>query len=331
MLKENDRIVPLSSLFLSHAPFWTKIPKNNENFQSRSLSKHEETILQDKAMRDGDRAICLAPVASEFFKHFPEVLNDSEAWNLSADPSGALIWSFIVCGRQIFFSSKPTQSPDMVNSSVSMYPPEVSRDWKLYAAHGTGSRNLGRWKLIDEAGRAGDIIELEEDEYVSLLHPFVDGESVSLPEGHSNRPRALCFQDAGGKERGILFLSKFTNQDADSDRRATMAVDFGTSNTSVAINVGESSVMRFGLSPTQLWGEPPSFETPGFIPRSWGGAKGYFPTILLARKNDESLKSTSPDKLKIEHLFKVDVPSLHKDMSNRLLTWNVARCMGCEG
>jgi hypothetical protein len=116
-----------------------------------------------------------------------------------------------------------------------------------------------------------------------------------------------------------MFLNEFENVDLDSEQKATLAMDFGTSNTCLAVNDGKSETLSFTLSPLQLWGLSPDIETPNFVPRSWGGEKGFFPTIMLSRKYDEHLPSIEPDQLKLEHLFKVDIPSLHKKMSDRLV------------
>jgi hypothetical protein len=308
-LSENDEIILLKDLFLSHSPYWCKIPRSAEQFAARVNLKHEVN-LQDTSIRQGDRAICLAPLKAEFFAHFPEVL-DSKEMKAFPDPDGNVTWTFFVCDKEIRWRNKPIHQANIPNTALAMYPPQVSPQWNLYAAYGTGNRETcGRWHLIDERGWRGQMIELDDEEYVSVLH---------RADGAKNRPRALLFTDAADKERGVMFLTEFINVDLDSDQKATLAMDFGTSNTCLAVNAGKSETMNFTLVPLPLWGDPPGLETPGFVPRNWGGEKGFFPTILLTRKSDEHLLSVEPDQLKLEHLFKADVPCLHKGMSGRLV------------
>lgn len=310
-LRENDDIILLKDLFLGHSPYWCKIPRAAEQFAARVNLKHEIN-LQDTSIRQGDRAICLAPVKAEFFAHFPEVL---EAKDLKAfpDADGNVTWTFFVCDKEIRWRNKPIHQANIPNTALAMYPPQVSPQWKLYAAYGTGNRETcGRWHLIDERGWRGKMVELDEEEYVSVLH---------RADGAKNRPRALLFTDAADKERGVLFLTEFKNHDLDEEQTATLAMDFGTSNTCLAVKAGDKSeTLNFTLSPLPLWGVPPKLESPGFVPRNWSGDKGFFPTILLSRKSDEHLPVVEPDQLQIEHLFKVDVPCLHKGMSERLVT-----------
>ena len=121
------------------------------------------------------------------------------------------------------------------------------------------------------------MIELEEEEYVSVLH---------RADGAKNRPRALLFTDAADKERGVLFLGEFFNLDLDTEQTATLAMDFGTSNTCLAVNAGsKSETLAFTLSPLQLWGTPPLKlrDNPGFVPRDW--AKKDFSRRFCFRVN----------------------------------------------
>ena len=309
-LGESDEIVMLKDLFLNHPPYWCKIPKSAENFAAAINYKHEVS-LQDSSIRQGDRAICLAPVKAEFFTHFPEVLADANNLKAEPDADGNVTWTFFVCDKEVRWRSKPNNQMNMPNTALAMYPPKVSPQWKIYAAYGTGNRETcGRWHLIDERGWRGQMIELEEEEYVSVLQ---------RTDGAKNRPRALLFTDAADKERGILFLSDFFNLDLDSEQTATLAMDFGTSNTCLAVDAGKPETLAFTLSPLPLWGIPPERETPGFVPRNWASGKGFFPTILLSRKSDDNLPSVEPDKILLEHLFKTDIPCLHKGMSERLV------------
>ncbi len=308
-LTEKDDIVLLKDLFLSHSPYWCKIPRSADQFAARVNLKHEIN-LQDTSIRQGDRAMCLAPVKAEFFAHFPEVL-DSKDIKAFPDPDGNVTWTFFVCDKEIRWRNKPINQAKIPETALAMYPPQVSPQWKLYAAYGTGNRETcGRWHLIDERGWLGQMIELDNEEYVSVLN---------RADGAKNRPRALLFTDAADKERGVMFLTEFTNVDLDSEQRATLAMDFGTSNTCLAVSDGKSETLNFTLSPLQLWGLPPNKEVPNFVPRKWSSDKGFFPTIMLSRKHDEHLPNIEPDQLKLEHLFKVDIPCLHNEMSGLLV------------
>jgi hypothetical protein len=184
--------------------------------------------------------------------------------------------------------------------------------------YGKGSKVMcGRWHLIDENGWKGTNVELEEEEYISLLHRAKA----------SNMPKALLLTDGSKeeKERGVLFLAqkKEDSQDVDDETTASLSVDFGTSNTCIAYRNGQSEILNFKLSPAMLWGERPRVENPGFVPFQWGGSKGFFPTILLSRKSDEKLPDINANDIRLEHLFKVDIPGLHKELEQRLYYGNL--------
>ena len=311
-LGEKDEIVMLRDLFLGHSPYWCKVPKVDDKFATLINIKHEIS-LQDSSIKETDRAICLAPVKAEFFRHFPEVLNDTKNLKAEPDANGNVTWTFFICDKEIRWRNKPINQINIPNSTLAMYPPKVSPQWKLYAAFGTGDKETcGRWHLIDERGWQGQMVDLEDEEYISILH---------RSDGARNRPRALLFTDAGDKERGVLFLGDLMNVDVDVEQTATLAMDFGTSNTCLAVKTSRDSekTLSFSLSPLPLWGIPPQRETPGFVPRAWGGEKGFFPTILLSRKSDDILPTLEPNNIKLEHLFKTDIPCLHKGMGQRLV------------
>lgn len=320
-LADNDEIVALKSLFLSEKPVWTRIGNNLDRFNTFINPKHEVSRLQDNTLKSGDRPICLAPLRSTFFNHFDEVFDDLRNVKAEADPDGNVKWTFYICKREVCWRSKPMKQDSILNTALAMYPPMVSPQWKMYAMFGTGDKELaGRWRLIDESGNIGQHIELESDEYVSVLSGGDHGPSGLKDR---NRPRALNLVDAGGNERGILFLSDFTTIDVDSDNSATLALDFGTSNTSFAFRTartGRSETLTFKLVPKMLWGEEPRLENPGFVPRNWSGEKGFFPSILLTRKSDDQLPEVGPESIELKHLFKADLPCLHNGMSERLIS-----------
>lgn len=327
-LEPNDRIVLLENLFLDSPPFWTKINKGVENFVNQVNPKHEVGLV-DQTVRVGDRAICLAPIKADFLSNFPEVLEDFQGIRSEARPDGAVKWTFTVLGREICHSTKPSLNANIAKSNIAVYPPKVSRDWKLYVGQGTGSKEIcGRWHLIDENGMRGKLVELEDEEYVSILHPLIERVNF-IPKTAPNRPRAVCLTDSSGRERGIFFLAEMDSHDISVDQRAALAVDFGTSNTCFAVNTGESDVLNFSLSPKHIWGQEPTLENPGFIPRSWASEKGFFPTILMSRKSDDILPSTAPESVGIESLFKADIPCLHFGMGEAVVserfdsTWRI--------
>ncbi len=107
----------------------------------------------------------------------------------------------------------------------------------------------GRWHLVDQNGRLGKLIDVEEDEYVSVLY------GSTTP----NQPRGLVLFDSNDRERGVLFLADFGgDQTPNHDLETKLAVDFGTSNTSLAysFNNGQPETLRFQLtSPPDLGGE----------------------------------------------------------------------------
>jgi hypothetical protein len=311
-LDEGDEIVHLKNLFLPQF-YGCKVNRDSENFVSKISFKHE-IALHDTSIRPQEKAVCLAPVTHEFLQHFPEIFQAVKGINSEPTAEGGAQWTFTVLGREIAWRSKPIMLGNLANMNLSLYPPKVSTQWKLYLAHGTGNRETGgRWFLIDENGRVGVETELEDDEYVSVLH-----REGSVP----NRPCALMFKDAANppKERGILFLSNFDDVDLDSDQTATLAVDFGTSNTCLAVKARKSEVLKFSLSPAPIWGHAVPTENPGFVPKKWGGNRGFFPTILLSRRSDDRLPTTEPERLGLEHLLKTDIPSLHKGINDRFVT-----------
>jgi hypothetical protein len=271
--------------------------------------------LRDPVLKASEVALCLAPIKSRFLQLFHRIF-----WSLdkvSAVPIGenGVVWTFTINGKEIKWHSKPIRQAEMPNTTLALWPPKLSPKWKLYVGYGKGSKVMcGRWHLVDENGWKGTNVELEEEEYISLLHR----------SKASNMPKALLLTDGSKeeKERGVLFLAhtKDDSQDVDDDAAASLAVDFGTSNTCLAYRNGQSEILNFKLSPAMLWGEKPAVmaENAGFVPFQWGGAKGFFPTILLSRRSDEKLPDLTVNDLKLEHLFKVDIPGLHKGLEQPL-------------
>ncbi len=318
-LAEADEIVMLKDLFLKDKPCWAKIGKNLEGFVTHISTKHEVN-LQDNTLKQDDKSVCLAPVTSDFLNHFPEVFNDLRNVKAECDPDGNVKWTFYILGKEVCWQNKPFKQDGLVNTTLAIYPPKVSKEWKFYSMYGTGDReSCGRWYLIDENGNSAKPTELEIDEYVSVLSAEdKDEKEAKLP----NRPRALGYVDAGNKDRGVFFLADFIDVDSDNAMSGTLAMDFGTSNTCLAVNTGKPETLTFTMSPKMLWGSPPRLENPGFVPRQWSGEKGFFPTILLSRKSDGKLPEIEPNKIRLEHLLKADLPCLHSKMSDRLIANN---------
>lgn len=329
-LRTNDKIVRLSSLFVVKSPAWIKVPRDSREFTAH-VALREGISLRDPALGENETSICLIPINQKFLEHFPDILKDERTDNQSSRrrnldkitaltrENGELEWQIPIVddnsnlNKQITWRSRPSLAEGVVNSVAMIYPPKVSPQWKMYALYGIGSKKTcGRWHLVDENGEKGAITDLETDEYVSILH------SVGAKP---NRPRALMLTDANDDERGILFINLAQLPEADSvqDKTVSLAVDFGTSNTCLAIKEGEdSSILRFALSPLKLWGAQETVartEEPGFVPIKWGASdKGFFPTVLLSRKSDSHLPNVRPSELGLEHLFKVDVAGLHSEM-----------------
>jgi hypothetical protein len=313
-LEEGDEVFLIKDLFLSHPPFFCKVPRETDTFANRVSFKHE-VALQDNTIRPQEKAICLAPLNHLFFQEFPEIFREMKTFRAEPTPDGAVKWTIGILGKEVFWKTKPILLANMATTStLSIYPPKVSPQWKLYVAQGTGNKETsGRWQLIDENGFLGEQVELEDEVYLSILQPRAAG---------PNRPKALLFKDAVDRERGIMFLTDFDNVDLDSDQKAALAVDFGTSNTCIAVKARgrKAEVLNFSLSALPVWGETTPAELPGFIPKKWGGRqRGFFPTILLSRRSDDRLPNIEPENILLEHLFKVDIPILHKGINERLL------------
>lgn len=311
-----DKIVMLKDLFLADGAYWCKIPRSADTSRVRPLHRLE---LQDSVLTQNDLAVCLAPVTGEFLEHFPEMLQTFKGVSAAPGQGGIVDWTFIIPGAsgplEVRWPMKHVGSLEMPNTSLALWPPKASRRWKLYAVFGRGNKETsGRWHLIDEGGWQGKVVELDDpansEEYVSILH---------RPGDAPNRPRALLFTDNNERERGVLLLTDLGEHPV-GEERATLSVDFGTSNTCVAFG-GDGSkgeVLEFTLSPTMLWGERPAFDPLGFAPFEWSGGKGFFPTILLSRISDDKLPDLGPDDVQLEHLFKVDIPGLHKRIDRQL-------------
>jgi hypothetical protein len=317
-LREDDSIVLLKDLFLADAPHWCKIPKTSETHAAHIKSLHK-VELRDPVVTEKDQAVCLAPITSEMLKHFPELLRELDRITVAPSIEGSSVkWSIPIKGREVTWQTRPSYAKGLPSSSVALWPPKVSSEWRLYAAYGVGPKeDSGRWHLVDQNGRLGKLIDVEEEEYVSVLY----GSTVP------NQPRGLVLFDSNDRERGVLFLADFGgDQTPNHDLDTKLAVDFGTSNTSLAyaFSNGQPETLRFQLTPRPIWGmrrDVQHREQPGFFPYEWSATttKGFYPTILLSRRSDPRLTDElEPEEVSLDHLFKVDIPGLHKELEQRL-------------
>jgi hypothetical protein len=314
-IEENDSVIKLNELFLADVPYWCKVSKTADCFSSQ-LRRLHSVDLRDPVLKQDEFALCLAPIKREFLQHFPETFANHRAITVEPDPQQAKVeWTIPILEKEVKWLTMPMAQTDMPKATLALWPPRVSPDWHLYVAYGTGSKeSCGRWGLIDEKGNQGANTNLEEEEYVSILQPT----------GKPNTPRGLLFTDNKDKERGILFLADFNRQDLNSDptKQASLAVDFGTSNTCLAAKVEESETLTFSISPLMLWGEKPELENPGFVPFRWSGEKGFYPTILLTRRSS-GLEHLRSQDIRVDHLFHVDIPGLHAEMEEGLFYRNL--------
>ena len=317
-LRDDDTIVSLKDLFLNDSPHWCKMPKASDTHAAHIRPLHK-VELRDPVVTEKDIAICLAPVSSELLSHFPELQRDLDRISVSPNVEGSSVeWTIPIMGREVKWQTRPSYAKGLTSSSLALWPPRVSSAWRLYAAYGVGPReDSGRWHLVDQNGKLGKVIEVEEEEYVSVLY----GSAVP------NQPRAMVLLDSGDRERGVLFFADFGgDQTPSQDLEGKLAVDFGTSNTSLAYSLGngQPETLRFQLTPRPIWGMRRDLqhrEQPGFFPYEWSATttKGFYPTILLTRRSDSRLTDElEPENVSLDLLFKADIPGLHKDLEQRL-------------
>lgn len=336
-----EQVVMLKRCFLSINPFWCGIAKDSNAFAAKILDKHKLKGDWNQqpftTMSDGEMPVCLAPVNGKFLHHFSthEIFEESNSGmlkgiesvltkvrNKTGDEEVGVDWFFTLRDRtgktrEIRWTTNIEFSGALPNNTVALWPPSVSEEWSFYVARGYGALKTdgGRWVIVDEHGKYGNPEELDKTEYVSII-PKPDRIANTTV---ANRPKSLLLFDAEGQERGVLFLSGLQNRNFNPHAQASLAIDFGTSNTCLAYEVANArDSLVFSLAPVMLWGKRPK-ELPGFVPSNWPGKK-FFPTILLSRKNAAGLDHISPSAIEARYLFQVDIPVLHKDMEERLYT-----------
>src|ERR1044072_4724230 len=199
-LAENDDVVHLHKLFLADS-HWCKVPRASDEHVSRIKPLHK-IELRDPVLTENDLAVSLAPLTGGFLEHFPEILRNLDQIYTSMDWQGTMVeWSLPVLGKEVRWQTRPIFARALSSTSLRMWPPRVARQWHLYAAYGSGKKkDGGRWNLVDENGRQGQMIEIDDEEYFSVSQS---------PDGMANRPSSLLLRDNAGKERGVLFLTDF--------------------------------------------------------------------------------------------------------------------------
>lgn len=318
-LAMEDEVVELKDCFIPE-PAMCGIRSEAHAYKVRMLHKKSADgrgICSQ--VRVGDTlAVLLAPVNEKFLKHFPEVVADPERFEFEARrdlPGDGVTWKLKLHGKEVVWHSEPEPLGELPNATLALWPPRVAAEWNLYIAYGAGTRRETgvRWVLVSDEGAAERNVELTDEEYASII------QGGSKP----SRPRAMLLRDSQGEAAGVLFL-KLAEESAVEARAARLAVDFGTSNTCLAYEAGsQPEPLKFTLSPEMLWGEESALETPGFVPFRWGGKDGFYSTILLSPKGQRVSDwgvdiDHVKDDIRVEHLVRVDIPSLHRGIEKPL-------------
>lgn len=325
-IEEEDQIVPLKKLLLYDHTYTCGIPKQSDTRASMVRSFHKLEVRDDRgvfATLEGKTAVCLAPLRCEFLEHFPEVLQNPERAVRArrSQTRDEIDWTFTILGKEINWPARLVHATELPHSSFALWPPKMSQTWHFYVARGTGKKKeSGRWFLVDERGKEGTNIEMYENEHEGESEEYV---SILMDSQAANRPMALHLKDEANRERGVLFLNRLEDKSAEPLRSASLAVDFGTSNTCIAYTVEtiqpQPEPLIFELSPKMLWGDLPEaeLETPGFIPFQWGGAKGFYPSVLFTRRWAH-IKEVKREDIQVKHLFQAAIPGLHKRLHQRV-------------
>ena len=341
-----ERVVLLEECFLPRAAYWCRLPAE-EGFATRiqpfHLRKVGDQSPELRKRSNNSTTAHLAPVNKLFMEHFgfdlyrPDAATSlpvrdvrCEAKDIPEEGRSMLgaRWTFAVetsapvpggdPGRrqlEISWEAPIEQNPKLEYNTAAIYPPEVSKDWRLYVSRGYGAtRNeSGIWGLVDENGRCGEVQVKGESESISVL--------TNSTDNRPNRPQALMLYDADNNPRGAFFLENPGEKTPSWDAR--LGVDFGTSNTCLAFQkISEPppdlQTLKFQLSPRMIWGRASS-ELPGFVPFAWQG-KDFFSTVLLSTKAmTAALARLQPHEIKPADLFlHIDIPVLHKGLQEAL-------------
>jgi hypothetical protein len=326
VLKDNDHIVSLNSL-LTQAVCFCQIDTGGE-FSAHIRGLHE---IQPRNLPLGEakKAFSLAPLKAKFLECFPETFNRLQHWRGHPLTHERIEWQIPIQDKdgdwlELRWTTLLTPAPEMPLTSLMLYPPKVSPEWKFYAMYGVGDKSSqGRWHLVDEQGRRGELVELDfsmsgepGSQYVSVLRALNE---------QPNRPKAMAYKDSNDEEGGVLFFKdEWQQATIRHTQDVALAMDLGTSNSCLAVKspAANTDILKFSLTPLRLWGQPLQGELPGFVPLEWSGKKGFFTSILLSRKNDKSLPNLTPQTIRWEHWFKVDIPSLHQKIDDQVYREN---------
>ena len=207
LIGEKDRIVVLRDLFLQQAPYWTRNPRSKD-FAARIRRLHTLDVSGAPGIFAGvqsdSHAVCLAPASSEMVAEFPSLVNDEGAIGVVYDRAADSLEShFQILGRDIQSRTSAVWAKSLANSSVAIWPPAPSPDWRIYVAKGTGTKqSYGRWVLVDE--RAA----LPTDWWTSRMTSMCRSSRCcrALSAACPAPPRR------SGPRAGILILSPFEEQ-----------------------------------------------------------------------------------------------------------------------
>lgn len=341
-----ERVVLLEECFLPRAAYWCRLPAE-EGFATRiqpfHLRKVGDQSSELRKRSNNSTTVHLAPVNERFMSHFgfdlyrPDVATllpvrdvRCEAKDIQEGGSATLgaRWTFTVETSapvsggdpsrrrlEITWEAPVEQNAKLEYNTAAIYPPEVSKDWRLYVSRGYGATRSesGVWGLVDENGRCGEVQVKGESESISILS--------DTAADRSNRPQALMLYDADNNPRGAFFLENPGERTPSWDAR--LGVDFGTSNTCFAFQrisqpAPDPQTLKFELAPRMIWGRASS-ELPGFVPFAWQG-KDFFSTVLLSTKaKTAALARLQPHEVKPADLFlHIDIPVLHKGLQEAL-------------
>lgn len=315
-LGPNDEAVMLRDCFIER-PAMCSI--SDDSFLQRVKSSFHRIAADGRGIcatikKDDVSAVLLTPINDRFLECFNDIVVNPEAYEVSLTrdlPGDTVTWRFKIEGHSVSWQASPQYLKDLSNASVALWPPRIATEWGVYVAYGSGVKLdlCGQWQLIGSLGVTSTNVQLAADEYVSIMHdPTV-----------SDCPYGLLLRDSDSRAGGVLFLD-IPDERNPQLQSARLSIDFGTSNTCLAFDTTEQpTTLRFSLQPQMLWG-PENSETVGFVPFKWGGQAGYFPTVLLSRLIGwEADLSAVKANLKLEHIFRVDIPALHQKVEEYML------------
>lgn len=316
----SDKAVEVSELLLiREVPYCCALPRVVSGFLD--LHRKPGPLAADASgsrLPANETGVYLFPGRPDILKHFPEIADPSKSeLECEVDTArAAVVWTWKLDGKPFRLSRPVVARESIADLRLAIWPPMQSPQWKFYVARGSGivMSNVGCWTLIGDDGSRGEYVQLSAETYLSILR---------TPD-RATPPRALWLRDKpandpDGVECGLVFLKAFEAAPHENHVAAKLAVDFGTSNTSIGYKLsgaggqGEARALTFSLSPLCVWSREEKFEQYGFAPASWGGQKGYFPSVLIALKSAAGIGTKTVSELLPQHLFMVDIPGLHAE------------------